>query len=75
MIGPPIVSIIPRMLGLKVATAQQVSTMATDIGSESQNVSAATEEQSASMEEIAAASRTLAGYAEDLQQAAHKFKV
>ena len=55
--------------------AQRVSTMATDIGSESQNVSAATEEQSASMEEIAAASRTLAGYAEDLQQAAHKFKV
>ncbi|CNL15433.1 Uncharacterised protein [Mycobacterium tuberculosis] len=27
MIGPPMVSIMPRMLGLNVATAQQVSTM------------------------------------------------
>ncbi|CRM86389.1 hypothetical protein [Pseudomonas sp. 22 E 5] len=27
MTGPPRVSIMPRMLGLKVATAQQVSTM------------------------------------------------
>ena len=55
--------------------AEQVSTLSNAIGSESENVSASTEEQSASMEEIAAASRTLAGYAEELQQAAHKFKV
>ena len=55
--------------------AEQVSTLSNVIGSESENVSASTEEQSASMEEIAAASRTLAGYAEELQQAAHKFKV
>lgn len=53
----------------------QVDTAARSIGGASQNVSAATEEQSAGIEEIAASSRTLAGFAEELQTAANKFKV
>jgi methyl-accepting chemotaxis protein len=52
-----------------------VAVQADMVSKESQAVSAATEQQSAGIDEIASASRTLADYAQHLQDTTMKFKL
>ncbi|WP_051533602.1 methyl-accepting chemotaxis protein [Anaerovibrio sp. RM50] len=52
-----------------------VTQQADNVSRESQSVSAATEQQSAGIDEIAEASRTLADYAQHLQDTTLKFKI
>ncbi|ORT99354.1 methyl-accepting chemotaxis sensory transducer [Anaerovibrio sp. JC8] len=52
-----------------------VTKQADNVSRESQAVSAATEQQSAGIDEIASASRTLADYAQNLQDTTMKFKL
>ncbi|MGP1585535.1 MAG: methyl-accepting chemotaxis protein [Schwartzia sp. (in: firmicutes)] len=58
---------------IDTATAK-IHESAERVAAESENVSAATEEQAAGMEEIAASARSLSDMAEDLNQAAARFK-
>ncbi|MDU2063948.1 MAG: methyl-accepting chemotaxis protein [Sporomusaceae bacterium] len=58
-----------------VTSVKDVELLSNKAVSESQIVSAATEEQSASIEEIASASQILANTAQNLKEAASKFKV
>lgn len=58
-----------------VNSVQEIDRSSKSVASETQTVSAATEEQSASMEEIAAASRNLANLAQELQEAANRFRL
>lgn len=58
---------------IDTATAK-IHESAERVAAESENVSAATEEQAAGMEEIAASARSLSDMAEELNQAAARFK-
>ncbi len=58
-----------------VEIVRGINEVTQDTAVQTQTVSAATEEQTASMEEIAATSRSLTTMAEELQAAAHKFKI
>ncbi len=58
-----------------VEIVREINEVTQDTAAQTQTVSAATEEQTASMEEIAATSRSLTTMAEELQVAAHKFKI
>jgi methyl-accepting chemotaxis protein len=58
-----------------VGAVRGIHEVTQDTGDQTQTVSAATEEQTASMEEIAATSRSLTTMAEELQEAAYKFKI
>ena len=58
-----------------VAAIDRVTAAAKKVAAEAQSVSAATEEQAAGMEEIASGSRSLATLAQDMQEAANKFRV
>ncbi len=58
-----------------VGIVREINEVTQDTAAQTQTVSAATEEQTASMEEIAATSRSLTTMAEELQVAAHKFKI
>jgi methyl-accepting chemotaxis protein len=58
-----------------VEIVRGINEVTQDTAAQTQTVSAATEEQTASMEEIAATSRSLTTMAEELQVAAHKFKI
>lgn len=57
------------------ASIGQVSEVARDSSSLSQNISAATEEQLASMEEISSSAQALASLADDLQKILNQFKI
>lgn len=58
-----------------VTVVREINEVTQETAAQTQTVSAATEEQTASMEEIAATSRSLTTMAEELQEAAHKFKI
>lgn len=58
-----------------VKVVRDINEVTQDTAEQTQTVSAATEEQTASMEEIAATSRSLTTMAEELQEAAQKFKI
>ena len=57
-----------------VAAIETINKVSRSTSEETQTISAAAEEQSASSEEIASASHSLAGLAEELQDAAGKFR-
>ncbi|CAM4446472.1 methyl-accepting chemotaxis protein [Paenibacillus typhae] len=54
---------------------EEVSSVARDSASLSQNISAATEEQLASMQEISSSAQALASLADDLQKIVNQFKI